>query len=325
MSRARPLLLLAVLATACVSVQPAPDPRGSVRSGQTLVVIVYQAPGPWIHADADSKAEAAAKILPIGFMMQGLQDDRINELSKELQPYLPRPRYDAALERELVASLKTLHDGPVLTAAEAGINYSFLREANAAPDTLEWRRKYFSPDPTARAPRDYARLIALDGFVIVDVSLNFGTVPVDTDGTNPEAVTLLPALSAATRLYDGGTVRQLWSREDQLTDKSATFIAVAEYRAQPAELTRRLESLAPPLGRTIAESLARGLGLRPAPPPPPVAPPPAPPEPVAAPIAPAEPTAVGVIPVDSSTAPAPSPAPEPSTTTAPAPPAPSAP
>src|ERR1044072_2547481 len=95
----RKSLLLAVLAfAACVTPEAAPDPRGAIRPGQRVVVLVYQSPGPWIVADPDSKAETARKLLPLWTFLQGMQEDRINAVSKEIQPYLPRPRYDRALE-----------------------------------------------------------------------------------------------------------------------------------------------------------------------------------------------------------------------------------
>ena len=155
MRRSIPFVVSALLAAACVTVEPAPDPRGAVKPGQRIIVMVYQSPGPWIIADADSKAETALKILPLGNFLQGMQEDRINELSKEIQPYLPRPRYDQAVEGALIRILKTSHGNTVQTAAEAGIAPIQRRDWNAAADQLDWRRKYYFTDPGRASPRDY--------------------------------------------------------------------------------------------------------------------------------------------------------------------------
>ena len=94
MRRPLPFAVLASLLASCVAVETPVDPRGSVRIGQRVVVMVHQSPGPWIVADPDNKAETALKLLPLGNFLVGMQEERVNEVSKELQPYLPRPRYD---------------------------------------------------------------------------------------------------------------------------------------------------------------------------------------------------------------------------------------
>ena len=243
----------AALAAGCVTVEPPPNPRGSVRAGQRLVVLVYQAPGPWIVADPDSKAETALKFLPLGTMLQGMQEDRINELSQQIQPYLPRPRYGQELEKALIARLKELHDGPVQTYAEAGIPPAQLREWNRAADQLDWRRRYFAPQ-TGGAPRDYTKLLSLDDAIIVDVNVQFGLEPDEEERT-------IPTLKAATRLHRGDTSRTVLSREDAFTDKTSCM-TLTEFRAEPAQLTDRLFALAAPLGKKAAEELATEAGLR---------------------------------------------------------------
>lgn len=250
----RSLLAVLLLAAACVAPQPELDPHGAVKPGQRLVVMVYQSPGPWIVADPDSKAETALKLLPLGSFLQGMQEDKINDLSKEIQPYLPRPHYGEAVERALIAGLKAAHDGPVLTAAEAGIDPRQRRDWNAAADQLDWRRKYFVTDP-GRAARDYTKLLSLDDAIIVDVNLSYGLEPDDAERT-------LPRLSAATRLYRADTNRLMASREDGLSDSTSSG-TLSEFRAAPADLTDRLYSLSTPLGTTIARSLATALRLSP--------------------------------------------------------------
>ncbi len=253
---------------ACVTVEPPPDPRGSINPGQRLIVLVYQSPGPWIVADPDSKAETAMKLLPLGTFLQGMQEERINNFSKELQPYLPRPRYDQAVETALIRALKAAHDGPVQTAAEAGIAPAQRRDWNASADQLDWRRKYYYTDMGRPSPRDYSKLLSLDDAVVIDVNLSFGLEPEVDERT-------LPVLSAAARAHRAGTARMLWSREERLTDTTSSS-TLTEFRAAPVELTDRLYSMAAPLGEKIAGSLARETGLRPAPPPILVETPPAP-------------------------------------------------
>ena len=257
MRRTSTLLAASTLLSACVSVEPLPDPRQVVAPKQRLVALVYQSPGPWIIKESDSKAEAAAKILPVGFLVQTVQDDKTLELSKDIQQYLPRPRYDRALEESLIKTLQTLHSGPVQTGVEAGLAPVQLREWNSAKDQLDWRRRYYAPEYGAPSPRDYAKVLSLDDAVVLEVNLSFGTEATD-EGQ------LLPAVSAALRLYRAGTSRLLWSREEMLTEKTSSM-TLSEFRAEPRELTRILENLAPRLGEAAARSTAKALGLTPPP------------------------------------------------------------
>jgi hypothetical protein len=254
-------LLFAVIAllAACVTIEPPPDPRGAVKPRQRLVVMVHQSPGPWIVADPDSKAESAMKMLPLGTFLQGVQEDRINVLSKEIQPYLPRPRYQEAVEAALIAALKAAHDGPVQTAAEAGIAPAQRHDWNAASDQLDWRRKYWFTEPGTPSPRDYSKLLSLDDAVILEVNLSFGLEPDEQDRT-------LPLLSAASRAYRADTTRMLWAREERLSDTTSSS-TLTEFRAAPAELTDRLYALAVPFAGRVAAGFAADAGLRPAPPP----------------------------------------------------------
>jgi hypothetical protein len=259
MRRSLRLAVLASLFAACVTVEPPPNPLGTVKSGQRLIVMVYQSPGPWIVADADSKAETALKLLPLGTFLQGMQEERINELSKEIQPYLPRPRYDQAVEAALINALKTSHTGQVQTAAEAGIAPAQRKEWNAASDQMDWRHKYWFTEPGRPSPRDYTKLLSLDDAVILEVNLSFGLEPDDQDRT-------LPALSAASRLYRADTAKMLWGREERLSDTTSSS-TLTEFRADPPDLTNRLYALSEPLAAKIAAGFARDVGLRPPPPP----------------------------------------------------------
>lgn len=264
MRRSTLLAVLASLAAACVTVEPPPNPRGAIKPGQRLVVVVEQSPGPWIVADPDSKAETALKLLPVGNLLVGMQEERINQLSKEIQPYLPRPRYDRAVEAALIRALKAVHGGQVQTPAEAGIDPRKLRDWNDASDQLDWRRKYYFIDQDRASPRDYSKILSLDDAVILEVNVSFGLEPDDQDRT-------LPLLSAAARAYRADTTRMIWSREERLSDTTSSS-TLTEFRANPVELTDRLYALSAPLAEKIAAALAREVGLY-APPPPPVAPP----------------------------------------------------
>ena len=248
-------LALAASLSACVSVEPLAAPRQAIAPNQRLVVLVYQAPGPWIIKEADSKAEAAAKVLPMGFLVQTVQDDKTLELSKDLQQYLTRPRYDHELEAALLTTLKALHSGSVQTAAEAGLSPSQLREWNSAKDQLAWRRRYYAPEYGASAPRDYSKVLSLDDAVVLEVNLSFGTEATD-EGQ------IQPAVSAALRLYRADTTRLLWTASEILTLKSSSM-TLSEFKAQPRELTQILEQLAPRLGEAVARSTAKALGLTP--------------------------------------------------------------
>jgi hypothetical protein len=303
MRRSLPFAVCVSLLAACVTVEPPPNPRGAVKPGQRLIVMVYQSPGPWIVADPDSKAETALKILPLGTFLQGMQEDRINEFSKEIQQYLPRPRYDQAVEAALISALKTAHGGTVQTYAEAGIAPVQRRDWNAAADQLDWRRKYYFTDAGRASPRDYSKLLTLDDAVIIDVNLSFGLEPDEQDRT-------LPLLSAAARAYRADTTRMIWSHEERLSDATSSS-TLTEFRADPVELTDRLYVMSAPLAGKIAARLVQDIGLIPAPPPilhetatappssngapPAIAPPAAPPAfttppPTWTPITPAEPT-----------------------------------
>ncbi|MDD5302315.1 MAG: hypothetical protein PHS14_04325 [Elusimicrobia bacterium] len=256
MTRSLPFVLLVSLLASCVTVEAPPDPRGVIKPGQRMIVMVYQSPGPWIVADPDSKAETAMKLLPLGTFLQGMQEDRINDLSKEIQPYLPRPRYDQAVEAALIRALKAAHGGAVQTAAEAGIAPLQRRDWNEASDQLDWRRKYYFTEAGRPSPRDYSKLLSLDDAVIVEVNLSFGLEPDDQERT-------LPLLSAASRAYRADTGRMLWSREERLSDTTSSS-TLTEFRASPVELTDRLYLMSEPLAVRIAAGLARDTGLVPA-------------------------------------------------------------
>lgn len=248
------LLTAAALSAACVAVQTLPDPRGSLRPGQRLVVLVNAAPGPWIVSAADSKAMAAAKISPLGVFAQDLQDERTLAVSKDLQQYLPRPPYAALVQESLLASLRVaLSSAGALTAAQAGVAPAQLAEWNKAKDQLDWRRRYYAPHPDSPAPRDYARLLILDDALVLDVNVSYGT-----RGVEGEEDRIVPMVSAAARVYRGDTSRLIWEHEEFVTDQSSSFTLV-EFKIQPQELAGRLRVLAPQTGAAVAASFLKAF------------------------------------------------------------------
>lgn len=249
-------LLFALAASGCVSVASLPDPRGALRPGQRLVVALYQSPGPWIVDATDSKAEAAAKVSPVGFLMQTVQDQHTLSVSKYLQQYMPRPHYGLEVNNELMKMLKArISSGTVQTDFEAGVVPAQIVDWNKAKDQLDWRYRYYAPDPSQPPPRDYARILTLDDALILDVNVSFGTSPTE-DGR------VLPQMSAASRVYRGDTSSLLWEHEDEVTDATSNA-TLTDFKVAPAELTARIEALAPRLGDAVAASFAQAFGLAP--------------------------------------------------------------
>jgi len=247
--------LIAATLAGCVSVAPMPDPRGALGRDQRLVVAVYQAPGPWIIDAADSKAEAAAKLSPVGFLMQTVQDEHTLSVSKDMQQYMPRPHYGQEFQAALLKELQRRVTGTLQTALQAGIVPAQLADWNKAKDQLDWRVHYYAPDPDAPAPRDYARILTLDDALILDVNLSFGTTASD-DGR------LLPEMSAASRVYRGDTSHMIWEHEDEVTDQTSSSTLV-EFKLSPADLTNRIQALAPRLAAATAGSFVKAFGLLP--------------------------------------------------------------
>ncbi|MFI5349750.1 MAG: hypothetical protein ACHQ2Z_09415 [Elusimicrobiota bacterium] len=255
----RRVLILAACAAAaagCVSVEGLPDPHGALKTGQRLVVVVYPSPGPWIIGSADTKAEAAAKISPLGFFVQSAENQHTNSVSKNLQQYLPRPRLGQAVQNSLLSALRSVRStSTVQTGLEAGLAPEQLAEWNKSKDQLDWRQRYYAPDPDQGAPRDYAKVLTLDDAVILDVNVSFGT-DANEDGH------LLPTMSAAARAYRGDTSHLLWEHEDIVADQTSSA-TMTDYQMQPWTLTDSLQKLAPTLGKTVAASFLKAFMLAP--------------------------------------------------------------
>jgi hypothetical protein len=259
----RRLFLLAVCAAAavagCVSIQGLPDPKGALKPRQRLVVAVYPAPGPWIIGSADTKAEAAAKLSPLGFIVQTAENEHTNSVSKNLQQYLPRPRLGLAVQNSLLESLRAARSSDtVQTALEAGIVPTQLAEWNKSKDQLDWRQRYYAPDPDQPLARDYARILTLDDALILDVNVSFGTSASEVADDNR----ILPSMSAASRVYRGDTSHLLWEHEDTVVDQVSSA-TMTDFQMQPWLLTDSLQRLAPALGKTISASFLKAFAVAP--------------------------------------------------------------
>ncbi len=247
-------LLLAAAAGACVSVAPPPDPHGVYKPGQRLVVFVYQAPGPWIVSGTDSKLESAAQISPLGFAVQGMEDSHTLSVSKAIQQYLPRPRYDDEFQDALMKELRLhISSAPLQSGLQAGVPADQIQRWNRARNQSDWRSRYFEIDPDLPAPRNYARGFGLDDALVLDVNLSFGT-------TADDAGNLLPDLAASWRVYRGLNSQQIWDHLNEDVDQASTMTLV-DIETTPPLLTGRLEALAPKLGQEVGHEFARAFGL----------------------------------------------------------------
>jgi hypothetical protein len=252
--------LLAALCAGCASYEALPDARGALGPKQRLVLNISVSPGPWIVDASDSKVETAAKLLPVGFLMQTVQDEHNLTVSKDMQQYMPRPHYGLAVQNALLAALRTARSTEtVQTVFEAGVSVAQLTDWNRAKDQLDWRLRYYNLDPGAPAPRDYARALTLDDALILDVNVSYGTIAAD-DGQ------IEPQMSAASRVYRGDTSRLVWDHEDEVVDKTSTA-TLSEFKLYPSQLTDRIEKLAPQLAAAIAASVTKSFGLTPSAPP----------------------------------------------------------
>jgi hypothetical protein len=249
-------VLLSALAGACAPYEVLPDARGTLGPRQRLVVNISVSPGPWIVDASDSKVETAAKLSPLGFIMQSAQDSHTLKVSRDLQQYMPRPHYGAAVQESLLKALRTSRStATVQTIFEAGIAPAQIGEWNRAKDQLDWRQRYYLPDPASPTPRDYARALTLDDALILDVNLSYGTTASDEGQIQPQ-------MSAASRVYRGDTSRLIWEHEDEVVDKTSSS-TLSEFKLQPAELTGRIEKLAPQLASAVATSFVKSFGLVP--------------------------------------------------------------
>jgi hypothetical protein len=177
-------------------------------------------------------------------------------VSKAIEQYLPRPRYDAEFQEALMAELKLyLSSAPLQTGLQAGLTPEQIQRWNHARDQLDWRAAYFAPDPSLPPPRDYSRNYGLDDALVLDANLSFGTSP--TDGGQ-----LQPDLAVSWRVYRGLNGRQVWQSADEAID-AASSSTLVDIETNPSDLPARLELLAPKLGKSVGHEFARAFGLLP--------------------------------------------------------------
>ena len=188
--------------------------------------------------------------------MQSAENDHINSVSKNLQQYLPRPRLGEMTQNALMEALVAARSSTtVQTALQAGIFPAQLADRNKSKDQLDWRLRYYAPDPDQPAPRDYAKVLTLDDALILDVNVSFGTDATEDGG-------LHPTMSAASRAYRGDTSHLIWEHEDVVTDQVSSM-TLTDFQMQPWMLTDAWQRVAPALGKTVAASFLKAFAIAP--------------------------------------------------------------
>ncbi|MCX5797653.1 MAG: hypothetical protein NTY77_19355 [Elusimicrobia bacterium] len=244
---------LALCCGACVSVgEPVLVPQAIAKSQRTIL-LVYPAPAPWVITDSESKAEAAAKMLPgISYAVSSFQEDRYKAAADTLAKYVPRwPSRDlleAALLKELA---KTDFPGRFIPVAEAEADTATLRGWNRSSDVLDWQNRYISPNPALPHPRDYSRFLAWDDALVLEVNL-LPLLSADDDGN------MIPTLNATSRMFRCQTMHPLWKHEDQ-ADDPASARTLYEFETLPQQLLDRWKALVPALASKISASLYASL------------------------------------------------------------------
>jgi len=246
-------LALALGCGACVTVgEPVLAPQ-SIAKGQRTILLVYPAPAPWVITDSESKAEAAAKMLPVfSYAVSSFQDDRYKAASDTLNRYIPRWPSRNLLEAALIKELaKTDFPGHVIPVAEADPDTATLRGWNRAADVLDWQNRYLTPDPTLPHPRDYSRVLAWDDALALEVDL-LPLLAADDDGN------MVPTLTATSRIFRCQTMHLLWQHEDKVEDKSNAR-SLYEFETLSQQLLDRWQGLVPTLAAKISGSLYGSL------------------------------------------------------------------
>lgn len=258
------------LLTACVSVDEPAVKKGLLRHGQRAVYFLYEAPGPWISMESDTKAESAAKFIPgLGLALQGVQNERDLKVSQSLGQYLPAWSLASALRPYLQSELAK--SGVPVRWVEAGpaadVSADDLRRLNKAKNALDWRERYLTMDPDEKAPRNYAGFLQLDDAVIVEFNVQHGLLTDAQNGMYPWATSLV-------RIYRGGTMRLLWSHEES-ADLKGSSRNLYDYQSEPRLFLIGIEKLMPVLSQKTGAALAAAFAdptWAPAPPPPPAPP-----------------------------------------------------
>ena len=244
---------LTLFCGACVTLnEPVLTPQ-AIGKDQRTILLVFPSPGPWVITDSESKAEAAAKMLPgISFVVQSFQDDRYKAASDTLRRYIPHWRPGELFEPLLLKELaRAGFPGHFIPAAETELDTATVRAWNRAADTLDWQTRYFYGDPALPLPRDYSRVLSLDDALTFEVNL-LPYVAADDDGN------MVPTLSASTRLLRCQTMHLLWKHEDKAED-TANARSLYEFETLPQQLVDRWKGLMPGLAAKVSGSLYTAL------------------------------------------------------------------
>jgi hypothetical protein len=225
----------------------------SIAKGQRTILIVYPAPAPWVITESESKAEAAAKMLPVfSYVATNMQEDRFKTASATLNKYVPRWPARDLLEAALLKELpKTDFAGHFIPVAEADPDTTTLRSWNRSTDVLDWQNRYLTPDPNLPEPRDYSRYLPWDDALALEVNL-LPLLAADDDGN------MVPTLSATSRLYRCQTMHLLWQHDDKVDDPSSAR-TLYEFETLPQQLVDRWQALVPALAAKISGSLTGAL------------------------------------------------------------------
>ncbi len=246
-------LALTLCCGACVTVgEPVLVPQ-SIAKGQRTILLVYPAPAPWVITDSESKAEAAAKMLPVlGYAVSSFQNDRYKAAADTLNKYIPRWPSRDLLEAALLKELpKTDFPGRFIPVTEADPDTTTLHGWNRSTDVLDWQNRYLHADPNTPHPRDYSSVLPWDDALALEVNL-LPLLAADDDGN------MIPTLTATSRLFRCQTMHPLWKHEDSVEDKSNAR-SLYEFETLPQQLLDRWKGLVPALALKISSSLYGGL------------------------------------------------------------------
>ena len=232
-------------------------PTGVVQKDQRTLLLVYAAPGPAV-TEEDTNVDDAAKLLPgIAQLVQSSQDEKDLASSKNLQQFLPawKPdeKFHALLRKELAG---IGYAGRFVTPEEAELPAQAFKELNRASDELDWRLRYYLPNPDAPVPRDYSKFLSLaaDDALVLEINLMYGVVrvPQSTEGI------VTPHMGAMLKFYRAGTMRQLWQDEETLSDTGAAK-SLYEFESEPQTLMDSWNKLMPQLAGKLASDFKLGL------------------------------------------------------------------
>jgi hypothetical protein len=249
------LALFALALGGCVTVNEPLLTPVSAAAGQRTILTVYPGPGTWVISESESKAEAAAKSMPLfSTVVESMQDERDRKMSEQLAPYIPRWKPAEIFEPLLRAELlRTRFPGRFVPAAETELDSATVRGLNRAANALEWQKKYFYGDPSLPLPRDYSRFMALDDALIYEANL-LVYVAANDNGD------MVPSLGLSSRLIRCQTNHLLWKHEDRVSDPAAAK-SLNEFATLPEQLMDRWKALLPTLAAQAAASLNAALGV----------------------------------------------------------------